>query len=159
MGSYRRAELALDAFRGFTARIAPKAAGREHISRVFSTGSSAPVASSVKFSGCSSSSSILHKSIPQLGRITRTTQHKSPFLYCTKRYYYVDRIRVHHFKPRGPRKWFENPRNVLIVGLVGSGFFITVFWEFGDDSVHQANPFYNCPKPWRRGWGRPNSSK
>ncbi|KAM1471389.1 hypothetical protein ACFXTO_042315 [Malus domestica] len=45
---------------------------------------------------------------------------KAPLLIAL-RYYYVDRIRVHHFKPSGRRKWFENPRNVLIVGVVGSG--------------------------------------
>ncbi|KAJ6417768.1 hypothetical protein OIU84_001197 [Salix udensis] len=38
------------------------------------------------------------------------------------------RYRVQHFKPRGPKRWFRNPRTVLIVVLVGSGAFITVYF-------------------------------
>ncbi|KAM1029348.1 hypothetical protein TB2_041801 [Malus domestica] len=60
----------------------------------------------------------------------RQRTHLSRFF--NSRYYYVDRIRVHHFKLRGPRKWFENPRNVLIVGLVSSEFFLSLYfgnWE------------------------------
>ncbi|XP_048127080.1 mitochondrial metalloendopeptidase OMA1 isoform X2 [Rhodamnia argentea] len=52
----------------------------------------------------------------------------NPFSNGAKRFYYVDRYQVQHFKPRGPRRWFRNPRNVLIVVLVGSGVFITVYF-------------------------------
>ncbi|KAG5234497.1 mitochondrial metalloendopeptidase OMA [Salix suchowensis] len=55
----------------------------------------------------------------------------NPFLgngIGAKRFYYVDRYRVQHFKPRGPKRWFRNPRTVLIVVLVGSGAFITVYF-------------------------------
>ncbi|XP_041003867.1 uncharacterized protein LOC121249212 [Juglans microcarpa x Juglans regia] len=52
----------------------------------------------------------------------------NPFFGGAKRYYYVDRYRVQHFKPRGPRRLFQNPRNVLIVVLVGSGVVITVYF-------------------------------
>uniref|UniRef100_A0A2P2J218 Uncharacterized protein LOC8266010 n=1 Tax=Rhizophora mucronata TaxID=61149 RepID=A0A2P2J218_RHIMU len=45
-----------------------------------------------------------------------------------KRSYYVDRYQIHHFKPRGPRRWFQNPRAVLTVVLVGCGLFITVYY-------------------------------
>lgn len=52
----------------------------------------------------------------------------SPFLGGARRYYYVDRYQVYHFRPRGYRKWFQNPRNVFIVVLVGSGVLITVYF-------------------------------
>jgi hypothetical protein len=45
-----------------------------------------------------------------------------------KRFYYADSYHVQHFKPRGPKRWFRNPRTVLIVVLVGSGAFITVYY-------------------------------
>lgn len=45
-----------------------------------------------------------------------------------RRFYYVDRYGVQHFKPRGYRRWFQNPRNALIVVLVGSGVFVTVYF-------------------------------
>ncbi|KAL9677779.1 hypothetical protein QQ045_015615 [Rhodiola kirilowii] len=35
---------------------------------------------------------------------------------------------MRHFKPTGYRRWFQNPRNVLIVVLVGSAAFVTVYF-------------------------------
>lgn len=44
------------------------------------------------------------------------------------RYYYVDSRQVRHFKPRGFKSWTDNPRNVLIVVLVGSGIGLTIYF-------------------------------
>lgn len=44
------------------------------------------------------------------------------------RYYYVDSRQVRHFKPRGFKRWIDNPRNVLIVVLVGSGIGVTIYF-------------------------------
>lgn len=52
----------------------------------------------------------------------------NPFLSQAKRSYYVDRYQVRHFKPRGPRKWLQNPRAVWTVALVGSGVLITLYF-------------------------------
>ncbi|CAF1753879.1 hypothetical protein Bca4012_044392 [Brassica carinata] len=52
----------------------------------------------------------------------------NPFLSQAKRSYYVDRYQVRHFKPRGPRKWLQNPRAVWTVVLVGSGVLITLYF-------------------------------
>ncbi|KAK3447304.1 hypothetical protein EUGRSUZ_A02865 [Eucalyptus grandis] len=52
----------------------------------------------------------------------------NPFSSGARRFYYVDRYQVQHFQPRGPKRWFRNPRNVLIVVLVGSGAFVTVYF-------------------------------
>lgn len=49
--------------------------------------------------------------------------HSSVF---TSRNYYVDRYQVQHFRPRG--RWFENPRNLFIVVVVGSGALITIYF-------------------------------
>ncbi|GMI76553.1 hypothetical protein like AT5G51740 [Hibiscus trionum] len=51
-----------------------------------------------------------------------------PFLSGAKRFYYVDRYRVQHFRRRSPQRWIQNPRNALIVVLVGSGVLITVYF-------------------------------
>jgi len=45
-----------------------------------------------------------------------------------RRLYYVDPQNVRHFKPRGPKNWFQNPRHVMIGIVVGSGVFITVYF-------------------------------
>lgn len=58
----------------------------------------------------------------------KSIQSNSPFLHGVKRFYYVDRYQVYHFKPRGFKRWFQNPRNVIIVVLVGSGVVITVYY-------------------------------
>ncbi|KAL5727902.1 metalloendopeptidase [Ranunculus cassubicifolius] len=44
------------------------------------------------------------------------------------RYYYVDRNQVHHFRPRGPEKWFQDRRKLLIVVVIGSGVGISVYF-------------------------------
>ncbi|KAI7737293.1 hypothetical protein M8C21_020725 [Ambrosia artemisiifolia] len=44
------------------------------------------------------------------------------------RNYYVDSRQVRHFKPRGFKRWIDNPRNVLIVVLVGSGVGVTMYF-------------------------------
>ncbi|CAN6480320.1 unnamed protein product [Victoria cruziana] len=44
------------------------------------------------------------------------------------RSYYVDRYQVRHFRQRGPRRWFENPRAVLLVVAVGGGVLVTVYF-------------------------------
>ncbi|GFP84751.1 mitochondrial metalloendopeptidase oma1 [Phtheirospermum japonicum] len=53
---------------------------------------------------------------------------KSPFRDGANRFYYVDRNQIHHFKPRGYKRWVENPRNVFAVVLIGSGIVITVYF-------------------------------
>ncbi|KAL3834557.1 hypothetical protein ACJIZ3_009293 [Penstemon smallii] len=63
-----------------------------------------------------------------LQNVLKQNQLKNPFIDGAKRFYYVDRNQVHHFKPRGYRRWFQNPRNVFIVVLVGSGVSITVYF-------------------------------
>ncbi|KAH7854007.1 hypothetical protein Vadar_009023 [Vaccinium darrowii] len=54
----------------------------------------------------------------------------NPFVIGARRHfsYYVDRNQVQHFRSRGPHRWFQNPRTVLIVGLVSSGAFITIYY-------------------------------
>nr|XP_043608727.1 uncharacterized protein LOC122580514 [Erigeron canadensis] len=44
------------------------------------------------------------------------------------RNYYVDSRQVKHFRPRGFKRWFENPRNVFMVVLVGSGIGVTLYY-------------------------------
>lgn len=44
------------------------------------------------------------------------------------RYYYVDSRQIRHFKPRGFKGWFDNPRNVFIAVLVGSGVGVTIYF-------------------------------
>lgn len=44
------------------------------------------------------------------------------------RHYYVDSRQVRHFKARGFKKWTDNPKNVLIAVLVGSGIGVTIYF-------------------------------
>lgn len=132
MGYQRRAKLALDTFRSYTSKIVtPKAPIQEPTSRISQTGSSIFTSNkSNKLSGFSSYSCISQRLGLQVSpnRIRFNQIHSNPFLGGAKRYYYVDRYRVQHFRPRGPQRWFQNPRTVLVVVLVGSGVFITVYF-------------------------------
>ncbi|CAH8357938.1 unnamed protein product [Eruca vesicaria subsp. sativa] len=123
MSWYRRTKLVFDSLRR---NINPKILPRSHVStRINPTGSCNP---SSKFSGFSSISSreVGLRSWTSLGNTNRVAYN--PFLSQPKRSYYVDRYQVRHFKPRGPRKWIQNPRAVWTVVLVGSGFLITLYF-------------------------------
>lgn len=50
------------------------------------------------------------------------------FLGTSYRNYYVDSRQIKHFKPRGFKRWLDNPKNVLIVVLVGSGIVVTIYF-------------------------------
>lgn len=131
MGCYRKAKLALDALTSYTSKIVTRPSVEESaFSRIYHDGSLSSASNPVKFSGFSKSCNFYQR----LGSGSQMGVNKinyNPFLgngIGAKRFYYVDRYRVQHFKPRGPKRWFRNPRTVLIVVLVGSGAFITVYY-------------------------------
>ncbi|KAK4794726.1 hypothetical protein SAY86_012720 [Trapa natans] len=120
MASHRRIHLALNAFRNFISKLPPTRTSAPHpFSRIPRVGST------ISAYGNTPKVPILPSLIPRsLGN-----SDSNPFLRSGgKRFYYVDRYRVQHFRPRGPRRWFQNPRIVLIVVLVGSGVLITVYF-------------------------------
>ncbi|KAJ6748083.1 METALLOENDOPEPTIDASE OMA1 [Salix purpurea] len=131
MGCYRKAKLALDALRSYTSKIVTRPSVAESaFSRIHQGGSLSSSSNPVKLSGFSKSCNFYQRfgSGSQMG-VNKINYN--PFLgngIGAKRFYYVDRYRVQHFKPRGPKRWFRNPRTVLIVVLVGSGAFITVYF-------------------------------
>ncbi|CAL1371468.1 unnamed protein product [Linum trigynum] len=141
MASYRRAKLALDAFRSFSSKTTAAAhrlpSIQESVSPIHRTASSIVASNPVKFSASHPYSSLSERF--GLGLGSRTLQssvarrgvvipNNNPFGGGARRFYYVDPRRAQHFKPRGYRRWFRNPRNVLIVVLVSSGVVITVFF-------------------------------
>ncbi|CAL5343907.1 unnamed protein product [Camellia sinensis] len=63
----------------------------------------------------------------QSGFKFKQNQH-NPFHAFPRRFYNADRYDVQHFKPRGPRKWYNNPRTVFTVVLLSSGVIITVYF-------------------------------
>lgn len=67
-------------------------------------------------------------------------QEKRPLNYCFgpyatrsigqgRRFYYVDRYNVHHFRPRGPRRWIDNPRKLLVIVVLSSGVVLSVYFS------------------------------
>lgn len=121
MAWYRRSRLAFEAFRSFTSKSVPKNPIENSIPKA--NQKLASFSSSANKFG--TSAPIFRNSGFQLG--FRQSQC-SPFSGRARRYYYVDRHQVYHFRPRGYKKWFQNPRNVYIVVLVGSGVVITVYF-------------------------------
>ncbi|XP_028768576.1 mitochondrial metalloendopeptidase OMA1-like [Neltuma alba] len=122
MRSYRGGKLALDVLPSFCSRIIPEAQISQRFCQFEYFTSACKGANSYGFS---SYSLISHR----LG-FRRGVNHRNPpnpFIPGTRRFYYVDRYNVQHFKRRGPCQWFHDPRNVLIAVMVGSGLFITIF--------------------------------
>ncbi|ESQ43372.1 hypothetical protein EUTSA_v10013554mg [Eutrema salsugineum] len=125
MSWYRRTKLVFDSLRR---NINPKILPRPHVpTRINPNGSSNP---SAKFSGFSSISSrgVGLRVRPWTSLEKTNTIAYNPFLSLSKRNYYVDRYQVRHFKPRGPRRWIQNPRTVWTVVLISSGVIITLFF-------------------------------
>ena len=127
MGWYRRGKLALDHFRRLASRVTPQNPIFQRGARICSSGyldSGSKVASFNGFSSfCSTSQRLGTRGVVGVNR----NFHNS-VLFGAKRFYYVDPRNVRHFKPRGPWHWFENPRHVFIVVMVGSGVLITVYF-------------------------------
>ncbi|OUZ99489.1 Peptidase M48 [Macleaya cordata] len=130
MGSYRKAKLAIDSFRNLASKIVNRGSPRVPIQneanhqfkKCFSDHS---FNNNSRVSGLSFFSLIRSKpSFQVVGR----QNYQNPFFGGGRRYYYVDRYQVQHFKPRGPKRWFQNPRNVLVVVLLSSGVLITVYF-------------------------------
>ncbi|KAL5570099.1 hypothetical protein UlMin_026674, partial [Ulmus minor] len=107
MATHRKANLALDAFRNFSSKVLTKPPIPHPSSRIIQIQSSNLRPNRANFYGFSSFSTISSKSISKF-RQART--HYNPFLTGAKRYY-----QVQHFRPRGSRRWFQNPRDVLIM--------------------------------------------
>ncbi len=129
MGYHKRAKLALDAFRTFTSKTLSKPPIQQPISTISQTGSSLFASNKSNAFSWVSSYSCVSQRLGLQGVPNRFLFNRSnPFVGGGKRYYYVDRYRVQHFRPRGPRRWFQNPRIVLVVVLVGSGAFITLYF-------------------------------
>ncbi|XP_044468976.1 uncharacterized protein LOC123198348 [Mangifera indica] len=123
MACYRRAKLVFDSFRNLSSKLSfvPKSPIRDSSSRNYQNTS----VFTAKFSGFNTFSSVSQGVVFS----TRINKNLCNSVYNNaKRYYYVDRYHVQHFRPRGPRNWFENPRNVFAVVLVGSGIVITLYF-------------------------------
>ncbi|XP_057433696.1 mitochondrial metalloendopeptidase OMA1-like [Lotus japonicus] len=111
---YRRGKFAFDGFRSLTSRVSPHNPIFRCNSRIWQSGYSNSRSKGAIFNEFCTFSSISQR----LG--TRAVGFN-------RRFYYVDAYNVQHFKPRGPRHWLQNPRQVLIVVMVGSGVLITLY--------------------------------
>lgn len=121
MNCSRKSKFVFDAFRNLSSKIFPKDLIQGSRSRISHTGYSFP-------SGKTSNSHGFQSVSPIVQRFGEIRRRYNPFFGDSKRFYYVDRYRVQHFKPRGPRRWFQDPRTLLIVVVAGSGVFITVYY-------------------------------
>ncbi|XP_020221189.1 uncharacterized protein LOC109803920 [Cajanus cajan] len=124
---YRRGKLALDHFHSLASRVAPQKPIFQRSSRICPSGYVDSGSKGASFNGFSTFCSI-SKRLGIQGVVGVTRNHRNPSLCGAKRFYYVDPQNVHHFKPRGPKRWFQNPRHVFIVVMVGSGVFVTVYF-------------------------------
>ncbi|RZC57645.1 hypothetical protein C5167_004951 [Papaver somniferum] len=129
MGSLRKAKLAINSFRSLGSKFFnggrnPIREGNHQFNQFISSNNSSSLNTNIsRGSGCAFSSLIRSK-------FTSFQQNHQRNLFLNgggRRFYYVDRNQVQHFKPRGPKKWFENPRNVLVVVLISGGVIITVY--------------------------------
>lgn len=125
MAYYTRTKSAIDTLKKFASKIVPNASIKESSSKPFS-----------KFTVLSSkfySTGYYSRGLSPIPRSSNSgfgakRFDEYPLLAVSKRHYYVDRHRVYHFRSRGPKGWFKDPRNALIVFVVGSGVLITVYY-------------------------------
>ncbi|KAI3517614.1 hypothetical protein L1887_16829 [Cichorium endivia] len=123
MAWYRRSKLGFDAIsRYFTSKItASQSPIRNPVSVINHNNQLSKFTSRANYSNRVSKISLLSPASAGKNLSLR-------FNATSYRYYYVDSRQVRHFKPRGFRSWSDNPKNVLIVVLVGSGIGITIYF-------------------------------
>ncbi|PIA49832.1 hypothetical protein AQUCO_01300521v1 [Aquilegia coerulea] len=118
MSYYRRAKLAIDSFRSFTSKVINQTTdSRVSIQNAIHSGKITNTRNSTRALSTRVSVSSLINSVS-----------RKPNFEIGRRYYYVDRRRVQHFKPRGPERWFQSPRNMLVVVIVSGGVMISVYF-------------------------------
>ncbi|KAK9103513.1 hypothetical protein Sjap_020767 [Stephania japonica] len=121
MNCYKKAKLAINSFRNFASKIKSNA----------TTSSRSPIVQnpSHRFNQCNETSSRVSGFIgsSSIAFSTKRFQIGGIEGHC-KRNYYVDRYQVRHFKTRGVRRWIQNPRNAVIVVVVGSGVAISLYF-------------------------------
>ncbi|KAF3620151.1 putative DEAD-box ATP-dependent RNA helicase 7-like [Capsicum annuum] len=127
MAWYKRSKFAIDAFRNFASKFSLNNSVQQATIPRTKHFNNSLVPNALGKSTPSGSSTILRNSCFQYGIKQNQYSYSSPFFGGARRYYYVDRHQIHHFRPRGPHRWFQNPRTVLIVVLVGTGLVITVY--------------------------------
>ncbi|KAH6828202.1 Peptidase family M48 family protein [Perilla frutescens var. hirtella] len=122
MGWYRRpSRFILDAYRHYNSKIAvPRSPPIQESVRTFSL---RPYSSGPRSSQFSQP--IFRNSVLQ--NVGNNNQRYSPFLDGAKRFYYVDGKKVRHFKPRGYKRWSQNPKYLISIVLIGSGVVITIY--------------------------------
>ncbi|XP_045813116.1 uncharacterized protein LOC123907070 [Trifolium pratense] len=117
MAWYRKGKLVFDGFHRLAqSRVSSQNSILKPSSRISSSGYFNLGSKGTIFNGFSSFSSISKR------LETKGFEVNKNF----RRFYYVDPRNVKHFATRGPKGWFQNPRNIMIVVVVGSGVFITV---------------------------------
>ena len=126
MGWYRRGKLALDCFRNLASRVVPQNPIFQYSSRICQSGYTDSGSKGARFSGLSLCCSISQRLGAQ-GVVGVNGNFHNPFLLGANRFYYVDPCNVRHFKPRGPRHWFQNSRHIFVAVMVG-WVLITVFF-------------------------------
>nr|BCG50319.1 metallo peptidase-like protein [Beta vulgaris subsp. vulgaris] len=130
MAWYRRSRFVYNAYKSLNSKLLlPKSPVQSPIPRIISNSSSL-FYNQFKSSVISGSPSISSK----FGYLNGVKQNQSSLFSCvTRRNYHVDRNQIYHFKPRGFKSWFENPRHIFIAVVIGSGVVITVY--FGNSEV------------------------
>ncbi|KAK1399612.1 Mitochondrial metalloendopeptidase OMA1 [Heracleum sosnowskyi] len=120
MGLYKRSKLFLDFFKKYTSKITPNTSINHSIPN---KNIKNPSLSGFNFGRLYGFSPISRKWGFEYG-----SKNNEMGVLMGKRYYYVDRNQVRHFRPRGPKNWFQNPRNIFIVTVLGGGVVITVYF-------------------------------
>lgn len=123
MGFFKKAKLAVNAFHFLSSKILTGNGHHRGIAAASTAIRTSQTVSSKKLA-CGFHYSSLYSS-------SKPSSIKSKLNYATagaRRFYYVDRNQVQHFRRRGPRRWFQNPRTVLVVVVVGFGVLITVYY-------------------------------
>ncbi|XP_058760105.1 mitochondrial metalloendopeptidase OMA1-like isoform X1 [Vicia villosa] len=118
MAWYRRGKLVVDGFHTLASRVSSQNSIFQPSSRALQSGYLNSRSKGAIFNGFSSFSSVSKRLGKEGFEVNKSF----------RRLYYVDPRNVQHFRARGPRRWIQNPRHVLIAVVVGSGVFVTVYF-------------------------------
>lgn len=120
MGLFKRSKHFVDLFHKYTSIITPNNPIKQSIPKINPHNQSLSSVNNVRLYGLSP--------ISRNWGFEHGSKKKELGFLVGKRYYYVDRRQVRHFRPRGPKRWFENRRNIFIVTVLGGGVVITVYF-------------------------------
>ncbi|KAF6140553.1 hypothetical protein GIB67_035580 [Kingdonia uniflora] len=124
MNCFKKLKLTFDSFRNFASKITTPSHRFNHLHHYCCNDPSGKITSTTSVSSLITA---FKPSFRNWGKLNFNNNY-GLINNAGRKFYHVDRYRIEHFRPRGPKRWFQNRRTVFVVVVVSGGVLITLYF-------------------------------